>query len=328
MRDSYLRITTSGLLLMLGAWPSAAQEQVRPEIARRAPAPRVEEQGRLLGGHLFIPSELVVDPFVETNFRSVTGAAYLRSDAPVISLTGEEQAGRQSFTQAGYSQRFELQLKLLPFLAIRGNASALVYSGVTGRSFLTLGSAVQYAAGGGVTIGQRFGQLQVALVGDAAFEPTYSVNVGTAIAASLRAGRVDTGALVIQQRSVPLRAGASAAWAPLPALGLQLMGRYEHAFREQSPLQSRDALVGAAAADLDFLSFTPLPLGLLIAYQITAPFGESDRTDLSHYFDGGLFYTGRRDLVLGIEGSVRRFPQRARVDSDAVLASVVVRYYW
>jgi hypothetical protein len=325
--STFGQIVTSGVLLAAGAWPAAAQEAAQPEVSRQAP-PALPGQGRELNGHLFIPSVLVVDPFVETHFRSVTSGSVLRSDAPVISLTGEEEGTRQRYTQAGYSQQFELQLKLLPFLAIRGSASALVYSGTSGRSFLTLGSALQYGAGGGVTLGQRFGAMQLALTADAAYEPTYSVNVGSAIGASLRAGQVETGPLLVLQRAVPLRAGASAAFAPTSSLGFQLMARYEHTFRERSGLQRQDAFVGGAAADFDFRALTPLPLGVLLAYQVTAPFGSLDRKDRSNYFDAGLFYTGRRDLVLGLEGSVRRFPQRERIDTDSVLGSVVVRYYW
>jgi hypothetical protein len=319
--------SVAGLVAALAVWPAQAQQAATPEVTRPGQAPP-PPQGRELNGHLFIPSELLVQPFIETDFRSVTGAGVLRSEGPGISLTGEREPTRREFTQLGYSQRFELQVKVLPWLAARGHATALVYSGINGRSIINLGSTVQYAAGGGLTAGTRFGPVQVALIADAAYEPTYSIDIGGTLGASIRARQVDTDPLVLRARAVPVRVGASLAFAPLAPLGIQVMTRYEHTFRDRLDLIRTDAVVAAAAVDFDFKALSPVPVGLLAAYQVAVPFGDDDRTDLWHSLNGGIFYTGRRNLALGMEASFRKFPQGPNVDSEAVVGSVVVRYYW
>jgi hypothetical protein len=313
----------------LYASPVTAQDSGRPPAVAEPAGPTPEPpQGREMNGHLFIPSELLVQPFVETEFSSVSTFGLVRSTAPTLTLVGDVGIERDRFTQLGYAQTFELQVKVLPWLAVRATATSLIYSGVSRRSVLNLGSTLQYGAGGGVTLGHRFGEaLQVAIVADASYEPSYSVDFGAAIAASLRAREVDTEPLVTKEKGVPLSAGAVAAYAVTSAVGLQVMGQYEHTFHTSGGLRD-EAVIAAGAVDLDLRAFTPIALGLLASYQVAIPMGESDRSDLWHYLDGGFFYTGRRDLLLGLEGSVRRFPQRGQIDSDSVVANAVLRYFW
>jgi hypothetical protein len=318
----------AGVLALVATGPARAQQTAPPEVARPAEPIVPPSTGRELNGHLFMPSELVLQPFIETDFRSVTGAGTVRSERQSINPLGLREPTTREFSQLGYSQRFELQVKILEWLAVRGQATGLVFSGTNGRSILNLGSILQYAVGGGLTVGRRFGNIQAAVTADAAYEPTYSVDIGGAIGASLRAGEVDTTGLVERDRGVPLRVGLSGAYAPLPSLGIQAMARYEHTFRERSTLEREDAFIGAAAVDFDFRAISRVPIGLLVAYQFATPFGQEDRTDLWHYLNGGIFYTGKRELVLGLETSFRRFPQRELVESEAIVANVVIRYYW
>jgi hypothetical protein len=328
-----MTLRSLGIVTMIGICafaPAAAAEEGRPaQLAQAAPPEQQPVQGRDLGGHRFVPSELLVQPFVETAFRAVTAFGLVRSTAPDLSVAGDQVVTGRRFTQVGYSQTFELQMALLPWLAVRAAATSVVFSGVNRRSVLNLGSTIQYGAGGGVTIGHRLGDaVQIALVADAAYEPTYSVDIGGAIAASLRAQQVDTAPLLTRERGVPLQAGVAVAFAPAAAVGVTVMGRYEHTFHGSGGLERQDAAIAAGALDLDLRALTTVPIGFLAAYQLAIPFGDNDRTDLWYYFDGGFFYTAKRDLVLGMEGSVRRFPQRQQVDSDALVGNVVVRYYW
>jgi hypothetical protein len=320
--------------LAAAIWTPALEAQepaATPEVARPAPPPpqAPPSQGREMNGHVFLPSELVLQPFIDTDFRAVSTFGAVRSTAPSLTLGGLIDTGTREFNQLGYSQTFELQIKLLRWLALRLNGTALLYSGTDRASVLNLGSTIQYGGGGGLTIAQRFGRmLQLALVADASFEPTYSVDIGGAIAASLRAQQVDTDPLFTRDKGLPLRVGVSGALAPWKALGFELMARYEHAFRIGGGLTREDAFVGAGTVDLDLRAISPVPIGLLAGYQVAVPFGSRDTTELWHAIDGGVFYTGRRELALGLEASFRRFPQRARVSSEAAVANIVVRYYW
>jgi hypothetical protein len=318
------------LALSIGTAAAAQEQRPGPEVTRPAPsATQRPAEGREVNDHLFLPAELVVQPFIETDFRAVSTFGAVSSTAPGLTATGEIDSTRRKYSQLGYQQTFELQVKLLRWLAVRANATALLYSGTNGPSVLNLGSTIQYGGGAGLTLGQRFGRVvQLAVIADASFEPSYNVDISGAIAASLRAQQVSTDPLFTRRNGLPVRAGVSAAIAPLAALGFELMGRYEHAFRLGSGLTPTDAFVGAGTVDFDLRALSRIPIGFLAGYQVAVPFGAAERTELWHYLDGGVFYTGRRDLALGLEVSARRFPQRAQVDSDAILGDLVIRYYW
>lgn len=113
------------------------------------------------------------------------------------------------------------------------------------------------------------------------------------------------------------------------SLGVAATARYEHTFGERTPLSRDDAILGAAAVDFDFRAISPVPIGLLASYQAAVPLNGDQA---GHTLDGGVFYTGRPELVLGLETSVRRFPQGTsigtRIDSDAIVGQLVTRYYW
>src|SRR5262245_59717511 len=77
------------------------------------------KRGRELGRHLFIPSDLVIDPFATTYFRSTTGAGFADSTGPNFSLSGLTVSGERDFSQAVLSQAFQLQVAPWPWLAVR-----------------------------------------------------------------------------------------------------------------------------------------------------------------------------------------------------------------
>jgi hypothetical protein len=139
---------------------------------------------------------------------------------------------------------------------------------------------------------------------------------------------LNTGGLVTRADGLPVRAGVAAAIAPLAPLGFQLSARYERAFRMGGDLSRQEAFVGGGAVDFDLRAISPVPIGFVGAYQVAVPFGSEDRSDFWHYLNAGIYYTGRRELALGIEGSARRFPQRSSVNSEGLVGNVVIRYYW
>ncbi len=88
------------------------------------------------------------------------------------------------------------------------------------------------------------------------------------------------------------------------------------------------ALQLGVAVDLDFKAMSSVPLGLQGQFSWTAPSGEG----LQHVTDlgGGIFYTGRQHLALGVQVIARRFAVTPDVDVtwSTFLADVSMRYYW
>jgi hypothetical protein len=75
-------------------------------------------QRRMLGGHMFIPSLVVIDPFVSTYAGGDIGTGYSWIDGPSFDPTGR-RTGTGSFNAAAIAQGAELQLGLAHWFALR-----------------------------------------------------------------------------------------------------------------------------------------------------------------------------------------------------------------
>jgi hypothetical protein len=45
-------------------------------------------------------------------------------------------------------------------------------------------------------------------------------------------------------------------------------------------------------------------------------------------WSGGLYYTGRKELALGLELNLHKFQLRGDTTSKATIVSLISRYYW
>jgi hypothetical protein len=83
------------------------------------------------------------------------------------------------------------------------------------------------------------------------------------------------------------------------------------------------------AFDFDFKAISDVPIGLQAVFSWSAPISG---TILDHVSDlgGGIFYTGRPHLALGLQIVSRRFKVRPGVDVSwsTYLATIGARYYW
>ena len=120
-------------------------------------------------------------------------------------------------------------------------------------------------------------------------------------------------------------------WAPHRAVGVTGALGYQHASTSATgqPDLSADSMSVGGAVDYDFLAVSSFPLGLMFQVNWTAPFSGST---LQHITDlgGGIFYTGRKDLALGVQLLWRRFAVVPNVDVSfsTELAQIGLRYYW
>jgi hypothetical protein len=82
------------------------------------------------------------------------------------------------------------------------------------------------------------------------------------------------------------------------------------------------------ATDFDFYAISSVPVGLQVSWNSRFPFagGGDGFTDLGL----GFFYTGRKNLSLGLQVIDRRFRVVPDVDASwtTFIALIGLRYYW
>jgi hypothetical protein len=79
------------------------------------------------------------------------------------------------------------------------------------------------------------------------------------------------------------------------------------------------------ALSLDLNTVLSVPIGLQGVYELVKTYGAS--TTLQHYGGGGLWYTGRKDLALGVE-VVATKSNSGGVDQLLIQGQFRLRYYW
>jgi hypothetical protein len=222
-------------------------------------------------------------------------------------------------------------------VSARIGLSESLYSGTTGTALAVVGTNVRLGLDAGLTAGMTFGDsLRVSAVIDASSAPRMGLRVGAALEAlaqSCQAGNCefDLGNLFEQQNIVTLQPGVAAAWAPLKSLGLvaNLSYAWSSIAVSNQPTVTTGGIAAGVAVDFDFMGVSKVPVGLQLTWASLIPVSGDSST---RYTDvgGGLFYTGRKDLSLGLQLFVRRFKvvPEVEVSWSTVMAMVGLRYYW
>jgi len=214
-----------------------------------------------------------------------------------------------------------------------------LYSGTTGTSLAVVGTSVRLGFGLGLTAGLPIGDsLRLAAVFDATSQPKMGVLLGPAIKSAydscltgLSNCTFDFDQLFEQQNIVELQPGVAAAWAPLRSLGLTGNVSYSHSTidNSNSGTVTQTGLSLGAAVDFDFGAVSRVPVGLQVTWSSLIPIsggGSSRFTDVG----GGFFYTGRKDLSLGLQVVDRRFRVSPSTDVSwtTIVAMIGMRYYF
>jgi hypothetical protein len=314
---------------------TAAKPTPTTGIAITEEAPVAEESYRELNGHVFMPSRFVQEPFSITSFGmglaggtgTAKGTEYqVTGSPPNITITPTGNFKDYDFSAIGPS--LDLSVRIVEWVAIRGSVAASIFSGTSGPAVLNVGSSAIISGGLGVSAGLRLlDSLRLAAIFDWTTIPSYNILILDALIDSINNGAI-TGSFYQQVTVSRVKAGLSTAWAPWDFLGLTLELDYVSQGRTGQPTQG-GALV-ALLADFDIMKVADfLPLGLTAAYKNLSPLGSgSDGVYTVTDYVGGLFYTGRRDLGLGLELDFRSFRLRDEQVSSATIFSVVSRYYW
>jgi hypothetical protein len=334
-------------LLTAGGAASAQEQAVPPTAVTPTPAvpaqeatpdraPSLEDTTpprRVLNGHVFMPSAEVPGALTTTSFATYLIMVYGNT-------SGSAQIGDQlysgTFDYAGVGALLGYEYAFLNYFSARFSITELVYSGINGSSALVIGTSVSTAATLGFTASLPIGDsLKLALLVDGGIGPGLALTIGSGISSIIKGCQqgncnAGTGEVFQTRNSFTLQPSIAMNWAPWRPFGVT--ANLSYAFVTQNlnaGSVSGQAFGLGVALDFDFKAISDVPIGLQAVFTWTAP---TSGTNLQHVSDlgGGIFYTGRPHLALGLQIVARRFAVNPGVNISwsTWLATVGLRYYW
>ena len=294
------------------------------QVAAEESATGPQEPRRKLGEHVFIPREAVNDPFTTSFVGSETSLGYGTAHGPSFDLNGNT-INLSDYKLAAYSQVFTGQWGISDWWALRLKVNGLVYSGVNGSAAAGVGLNGVARYGAGTTFSFRPAPtVRLGFLFDASFGPSIGLNILQAIIRSLQAGSVVTP--VQSTSNTTLSPALSVAWAIARGLGLLGNVGYTHSsISADAANVGADVLGFSAGLDLDLRELGSIPMGFALSY--AAGYSVGDTRFRNYRLAGGIFYTGRTELTLGLEFGFNRAPLGAHdVFVSSLLGLIVLRY--
>lgn len=302
----------------------------RAEDTRPADPPPPAKMGHEMNGFAFMPTHLMEDPFIYTAFGITLGLGAGEALGPKIQLNPPAiLTDTKWYGYTGLGLGVIINVKILDWLAARADLSTDAYLGTGSGAVLTVGTSARIAGAVGVKASLPVGeQFRFSASVDARYGPVYSILIAQGLIDAINSGQIDLGEFLQQQNTITWFLGANGAWAPTPYLGFTAAAQFVAPTKTGKDSVSQNGLKLAGSAGFDALPLVHwLPLGLNTAYTITMPLG-SDGVSTAQEFGVGLYYTGRKDLSLGLEldWSFATLPSQQVQESK--LAWINFRYYW
>ena len=312
---------------------SMSTESVPPTSTNVEPSPH----GRILNGHAFMPALDVPGALVTTSF--VSGLLIAAGETSGTFTTPKGQTLSGNFDYAGIGAVVGYEYAFLNYFSVRIALTELLFSGTSGKSAVVIGTGLQGGAGLGATASLPVGDtLRLGILFDVSATPKFGLTIGNGLKGLIEtcqgsAGQacdIHAGDFFQNNNVISIQPALAANWAPIPALGVTANGSYIDARQHLSgETFYGQALQLGAALDWDFGAISSVPIGLQVQFSWIAPISGSG---LQHVSDigGGIFYTGRKNLALGVQVIDRRFAVTPDVDVSwkTFLVDIGMRYYW
>ncbi len=288
------------------------------------------EAGRTLGGHTFMPSTQVRDPFITTYLLSGTGVSIFQLPMLTINWEGPEPVVMEGDVLY-LVQGFRDQRALNDWLAVRGAFSATGRGGIDEKSVFAQGVMWSFAGGFGATA-RVWGAEQAALAvsADVALGSAYTINILDFAADILENGWDEESSFVSESNTSQGRLGLVGAWAPKRWLGVTASADWGWAEGSGGRDWDGRRLRGSGTVGIDFKELDTVPVGVRFALS-SQPIGQGGTgpgDDITSY-GVGVFYTGRPDLSVGADAIFLRLPLiDSDVKTDALQFSIDMRYYF
>ncbi len=315
-RSQALFLLTSVLLVAAAVFP-------QPVLA--------QDTGRILGGHTFIPSGQMHQPFVASYVRSGTGLSVFTMPLLDVGIGGtnvELVEGNVLYL----TQQFEYQLALKDWLAIRVGGSGLGRGGIEGSSVLIQG--VNWGFGGGIGAMARLWRGDTAMLStsfDVNGGSAYGINLIDFVERLIEEGWTEDTSIVESVTAAFPRFGVHGAWAPKPWLGMT--GYVEGGWAQtwvRSVKETDSVIAAGLTVGVDFNELGGTPIGLLFTLE-SDPFLQQgvNMTESLTTLGGGVYYTGASDLGLGLEVTSITTPQGYDDRRTTVMQfSTTLQYYF
>lgn len=325
------KTAASAAVWMLACWFAgrAHAEPARHEVAQQ-PVPAGEQhtfwsrpESRTLATHTYIPPQLQQTAFVTTHFGVRQGVTIFV--VPEVAL----DFGEDELSAGGFTQSFDLGVKLTDYLGLYGTLSGTVVSGIDAASafeigaeleggfelgaivrlarFEPIGTQLSLRLWGGMAVDNDFNIVQfVEAGGEATSDQLVSVRASDALSLLVTPSRVASygGSLLLAQ-TLTTQLGLQASFS---MRGLHTTARPFDLPKDRRVDETADELQvgGALALSFDLQSWN-VPIALMPEYQVLYQSVQTEDdagkvnelTYASHYAALGLYYTGREHLVLG-----------------------------
>jgi hypothetical protein len=343
--------TTAAVLLLAALLPAgvasaqasspSAATATQPATATPPPpaaAAPVEKVGREMNGHVFMPSHLLEDPFSYTAFGLFFGLGAgnaigptLQTDKPYVDYSNEKWYG---YTGLGLGML--LNVRILEYLSARAGLITSAYLGTGSGAIFTVGTSARITGDvglkGSLPVGDNF---RFAVTVDASYGPVYALLLADGLADLVQQCQITPDNCPIglsgtlqQTNTVTWTAGLVGAWAPLPYLGMTLNLQFIAPNKTGETSMAQNGFTVAGVADFDAMPLVAwLPLGVNVAYQLTTGVG-GNKVPTAQVAGFGFYYTGRKDLALGLEIDWQWSTLETQQTSTSTLAWLNLRYYW
>lgn len=313
------------------AWtvaPAATeQRQGNPPSLHKAPT-----DYRTLGQHRFMPSSSVADPFATTHVGVITGGSY------VSSAVLNQDGGKAVYVQdAAFLHGFRFQLGLGSHLAMGAAIHGIANTGISKNALLINGSDLGLIASGHVLGGHTIrnkvriaGRVEVGYAFNnninllKNFELLTSKKYSTQAQFTQELNKLQSN-LLQQDRRLLIDSHLITAVGLHSSIGL----RFDLALRNVQtigeiislPMQ----LSGAGLVSVDLAKLWPLPIGAQVGYRIELS-NLAEAPVASQSAIGGLFYTGRANLALGIDSVITK--KSGILEHLEFSTNLIMQYYW
>jgi hypothetical protein len=287
---------------------------------------------RELNGHVFIPSLAVPDPFLSMHVVLDIGAGYSWIDGPSFDVRGN-LIGGASYRAEALAVAALFQASVTRWLALRLGGGGGLNGGDDARSALVVGMVEPLSITAGATASWQLGRMvRLGPTLDFTYAHIKLIQPLDAIRNSLIVNQVDTAGASQRVHNYSLLPGVALAIAPHPAVGLLAAAQFVWAgFDNDSSFRNLGYFVLGFSAQLDLRNLTrKAPIAFLLSYRTQIPF-ESE-TRFTHTLETGIFYTGRREIDLGLDLQARWFDLRPDslipLDTTQLVSVLLLRYHW
>lgn len=313
--------TLAAVALCIGAVTAPGAAAASPTgPGPQAQVQKVGGEARTLAGHVFVPSNLAVWPFVTTHFATTTGAGLAR-----YGRDGQDEEGNpvDSLMLGAFGESFDLGIGFTDWIGIQARFGGQLLAGANLPSALSAGAFFMTQVEGGLVgrIFQGGGFHLAARMGGSylngkRLQPLDMIQTDEAGNLS-----IDRKRLMTKVKGWGVGPALMAAYAPASWFGMQTSFAFDYGKLTMADITvDNKALRWALGVNFDGRDLF-LPIAIPVVYQLERVLEEEGK--LEHRTESGLYYSGRQNLNLGLNVATK-----IGGEDQEYLGEFRMAYYW